>query len=126
MVHGTGAGMTTRARRFLLSIQTLLLLGLALGATPALAQTEIRYVHTDAFGSVVALTDEQGNVVERFEYEPYGAVLNQPAHDGPGYTGHVADAATGLVYMQERYYDPVLGRMTSVDPVTVYGGDRRH
>lgn len=118
--------MTTSARRFLFSLQTLLMLVLALGTTPAMAQTEIRYVHTDAMGSVVALSDEQGNIVERFEYEPYGVVLNQPAHDGIGYTGHVADAATGLVYMQERYYDPVLGRMTSVDPVVVYGGNLQH
>ena len=38
--------------------------------------------------------------------------------DGPGYTGHVTDAATGLVYMQQRYYDPMIGqRLLSVDPV---------
>jgi RHS repeat-associated protein len=47
--------------------------------------------------------------------------------DGPGYTGHVSDAATGLVYMQQRYYDPVIARFLSVDPVTAYDtGDMRH
>jgi RHS repeat-associated protein len=40
--------------------------------------------------------------------------------DGPGYTGHVTDAATGLVYMQQRYYDPVVGRFLSRDEVTAY------
>jgi RHS repeat-associated protein len=35
-----------------------------------------------------------------------------------GFTGHVNDADTGLVYMQQRYYDPVAGRFLSVDPVT--------
>jgi RHS repeat-associated protein len=30
----------------------------------------------------------------------------------------VEDAATGLVYMQQRYYDPMLGIFYSVDPVT--------
>jgi RHS repeat-associated protein len=30
----------------------------------------------------------------------------------------VEDAATGLVYMQQRYYDPTIGRFLSVDPVT--------
>ena len=40
--------------------------------------------------------------------------------DGPGYTGHVQDAATGLTYMQQRYYDPQLGGFLSVDPVTAY------
>jgi RHS repeat-associated protein len=32
----------------------------------------------------------------------------------------VQDAATGLTYMQQRYYDPLLGRFLSVDPVTAY------
>ncbi len=36
---------------------------------------------------------------------------------GPGYTGHVNDPDTGFVYMQARYYDPVVGRFLSVDPV---------
>jgi RHS repeat-associated protein len=38
--------------------------------------------------------------------------------NGPGYTGHVQDAATGLVYMQQRYYDAQIGRFLSMDPVT--------
>ena len=33
-----------------------------------------------------------------------------------GYTGHVGDN-TGLVYMQARYYDPVIGRFYSNDPI---------
>jgi len=36
---------------------------------------------------------------------------------GLGFTGHVNDAGTGLVYMQQRYYDPIAGRFLSVDPV---------
>ena len=35
-----------------------------------------------------------------------------------GYTGHVGDN-TGLVYMQARYYDPVIGRFYSNDPADV-------
>lgn len=85
----------------------------------AQAQT-VRYYHTDALGSVVAVTDPNRNVLERREYEPYGAQLSPTVQDGPGYTGHVQDAATGLVYMQQRYYDPMLGVFLSVDPVTAY------
>ena len=77
----------------------------------------IKYQHTDALGTPVAVTDASRNVIERSEYEPYGKVLNRPIHGGPGYTGHVEDAATGLTYMQQRYYDPVVGRFLSVDPV---------
>lgn len=88
-------------------------------AAPLSAQT-VRYIHTDALGSVVAVTDANRNVIERREYEPYGAQLKPAIIDGPGYTGHVQDAATGLTYMQQRYYDPVIGRFLSVDPVTPY------
>jgi RHS repeat-associated protein len=83
----------------------------------ARAQT-IEYIHTDALGSPVAVTNSSGAVIERTVYEPYGAVINRPLTNGPGYTGHVADAVTGLNYMQQRYYDPALGRFLSSDPVT--------
>lgn len=82
----------------------------------AVAQ-EVRYIHTDALGSVAVVTDVSRNVIERREYEPYGLQLTPPVSGGPGYTGHVQDAATGLTYMQQRYYDPLLGRFLSIDPV---------
>ena len=34
-----------------------------------------------------------------------------------GFTGHIRDTDTGLTYMQARYYDPVIGRFLSNDPV---------
>ncbi|MGN7831220.1 RHS repeat domain-containing protein [Pseudoxanthomonas sp. 22568] len=107
--------------RWKASLGTLLCLMLWSLWAGAQAQT-VRYVHTDALGSVVLMTDASRNVVERNEYEPYGRVLTQPVNDGPGYTGHVQDAATGLTYMQQRYYDPLIGRFLSVDPVTPYSG----
>lgn len=33
-----------------------------------------------------------------------------------GYTGHIEDK-TGLIYMQARYYDPIIGRFLSPDPI---------
>jgi hypothetical protein len=66
----------------------------------------VKYQHTDALGSPVVVTLQNRSIVEETEYEPYGKVVNRPAHDGPGYTCHVEDAATGLTYMQQRYYDP--------------------
>ncbi|WP_206409540.1 RHS repeat domain-containing protein [Lysobacter enzymogenes] len=91
--------------------------GLTVAALTAQAQTVVEYIHTDALGSPVAVTDAKQNVVERSEYEPYGRLINRPLEDGPGYTGHVSDAQTGLSYMQQRYYDQELGRFVSVDPV---------
>ena len=81
----------------------------------------VKYQHTDALGSPVAVTDASGHVLERTNYEPYGVAIGKPAYQGVGYTGHVMDAATGLTYMQQRYYDPMIGRFLSVDPVTADG-----
>ncbi|MFD1297472.1 RHS repeat-associated core domain-containing protein [Lysobacter gummosus] len=94
---------------------------LAVATFAAQAQTVVEYIHTDALGSPVAVTDANQNVVEHSEYEPYGQLLNRQIADGPGYTGHANDATTGLTYMQQRYYDPTLGRFLSVDPITATG-----
>lgn len=45
------------------------------------------------------------------------------ANEGPGYTGHVADTDSGLVYMQVRHYDPVVGRFVGTDPSRPGPGD---
>ena len=80
--------------------------------------TTIRYLHTDALGSPIAKTSASGAIIETSEYEPYGRLLNRANDNRAGYTGHVMDAASGLTYMQQRYYDPGIGAFLSVDPVT--------
>ena len=86
---------------------------------PIAGQTEtLTYLHTDALGSPIAKTNAIGTRIETSEYEPYGKLLNRANDDRAGYTGHVMDAASGLTYMQQRYYDPQIGRFLSVDPVT--------
>lgn len=77
----------------------------------------VRYQHTDALGSPVVVTNEAGAVVDRNDFEPYGSVIGEPSFGGSGFAGHLADRDTGLTYMQQRYYDPGLGRFLSVDPV---------
>ena len=100
----------------------LLVLVLAAGMLPATQAAEtVEYIHTDALGSPVAVTDANGVVIERTVYEPYGAVVGGQVKDGPGYTGHVSDSATGLSYMQQRYMDPEMGVFLSVDPITAHG-----
>ncbi len=81
------------------------------------------YAHTDALGSPVARTNSAGLLLSRTRYEPYGATAagTNPGSNGftgIGFTGHVNEAQTGLVYMQQRYYDPVAERFLSVDPIT--------
>lgn len=81
---------------------------------------QLKYQHTDALGSPIAVTDAAGAVIDRTHWEPYGGAIAKPNYDGVGYTGHVMDGRTGLTYMQQRYYDQNVGRFLSVDPVTAY------
>jgi RHS repeat-associated protein len=86
----------------------------------------VEYQHTDALGTPVVVTNASRAIVQKSEYEPYGSVINRPKVDGIGFTGHVEDGATGLTYMQQRYFDTWIGRFLSVDPVTadpVLGGN---
>jgi RHS repeat-associated protein len=80
------------------------------------------YLHTDALGSPVAETNALAQLQRTRDLTPYGVnsatFVGEPLVQGPEFTGHVTDAATGLVYMQQRYYDPVIGRFLSVDPVS--------
>lgn len=103
----TASGVSSRFGRFKDTVRKLgavgawlcfvLLLGLA--AVPTASTQTVTYIHTDALGSVVAKSDANGNVIERITYEPYGAIVGGQVTEGPGYTGHVSDAATGLSYM---------------------------
>jgi RHS repeat-associated protein len=61
--------------------------------------------------------DDQRTVIKRNSYTPFGETFAPTVIDGAGYTGHVMDQATGLTYMQQRYYDPQIGRLISIDPV---------
>lgn len=113
---GEQHAMSRRALRW-----TLVALGLL--AAPAFAADTVYYYSSDTLHSAVVVTDQNRNVVERTtHYAPYGQVLNRDLRDGPGYTGHEEDPETGLVYMQQRYYDPEAGRFLSTDPVQVDGG----
>jgi RHS repeat-associated protein len=96
-----------------------MLLGSLLLAVQMPAYAGVEYIHTDSLGTPVAITDSDGNAIQTSEYEPYGKLLNRPLTDAPGYTGHETDATTAMVYMQQRYYDPQIGRFLSIDPVSV-------
>jgi len=69
---------------------------------------------------VTYLYPVDGTQAWREDYSPFGVTMrNDAANDNQaGFTGHMKDSETGLNYMQARYYDPVIGRFLSVDPVT--------
>jgi len=85
-----------------------------------------RYFHKDHLGSVAVITDGGGAVVERISYDAWGKRRFANGADDPsgsiasqttrGYTGHEHLDAVGLIHMNGRVYDPLIGRMTSADP----------
>lgn len=93
---------------------------LLIASSSASAQAVVEYLHTDALGTPVAVTDSNRVVIERSEYEPYGRRLSPAPDDRVGFTGHVEDYNTNLTYMQQRYYDADVGQFLSIDPVGPY------
>ncbi|HEY0199190.1 MAG TPA: RHS repeat-associated core domain-containing protein [Rhodanobacter sp.] len=102
----------------------LLLTALWLAAAMAHAGT-VTYVYTDPQGTPLAEADATGTITARFDYAPYGTAVASlgAAPNGPGYTGHVNDPDTGLVYMQARYYDAAVGRFLATDSAGVTSGN---
>jgi len=103
-----------------------ILLGMVLQAS---ANARIVYYHNDGLGSPIAASDGQGNLLWSAAYHPYGDRDQSPdayqasLGNGRWYTGHPHDDALGLTYMQARYYDPVVGRFISVDPLAFSQAD---
>lgn len=89
----------------------------------------MRYYHLDALGSVRALSDAGGTVIERHDYLPYGEECTTgTCSTNPGlgtggprkFTGKERDVETGLDYFGARYHGSRLARFTSIDPVTTW------
>jgi RHS repeat-associated protein len=77
------------------------------------------YYLFDGQGSVVGLTDSNGNEVNAYDYDPYGVILNETQGQANPfqYEGGYFESSTGLVKFGTRYYNPSLGRWTQQDPV---------
>lgn len=87
------------------------------------------YYHHNSIGSVMAVTNASGTVVESYSYKPYGAVTIKD-HNGSEisatrieqpwmFTGRRLDFEedSGLYYFRARYYDPYAGRFLQRDPI---------
>ncbi len=105
---GTGTYFTRAPNGELLSIRR----------GTANASSDISYYLYDGLGSVTALTDNTGAVINRYRYDPYGNQLQATENLAQpfGYTGGYRDSKTGLVKLGIRYYNPSEGRFTQADP----------
>ena len=97
-------------------------------ATPASLRT--KYFHLDHLGSIAVVTNETGQVIERYNYDAWGKRRNLNGTDlvlipnpnsaanatDRGYTGHEQLDHLGFIHMNGRIYDPTLGRFLSADP----------
>lgn len=91
-------------------------------------QSSVYYIHRDYLGSVLQIVDTKGKIVEENSFDAWGCRRNPVtqvvyATDtapklmlGRGFTGHEHLAMFGLINMNARLYDPVLGRFLSPDP----------
>lgn len=91
--------------------------------------TMSRTYHYDGLGSTVALSDENGNVTDTYQYDAWG---NVTSHTGPGalttdnpyqyvgqlgYYTHYQEADYKLLSLGVRFYDPANGRFSQQDPI---------
>ena len=89
------------------------------------------YLHRDYQGSIMAISNQGGNVIERRHFDPWGNLVkftnaSGVTTDNPdmkggeffidrGYTGHEHLFRVGLIHMNGRLYDPVLKGFLSPD-----------
>jgi RHS repeat-associated protein len=89
--------------------------------------TTLRYFHHDHLGSIAAISNETGQVVERLAYDPWGKRrFPNGLPDGQdaivglnterGYTLHEHLDEVGVIHMNGRIFDPLIGRFMSADP----------
>ena len=102
-----------------------------IGSNPTLPTTN--YLLHDHIGSVVAVANSSGALVERGDYSAFGGM--RTAIDGVtvglaalstttrGFTGHEQLGSLDLIHMNGRIYDPLLGRFLQADPMVQSPGN---
>ena len=85
---------------------------------------KLLFLHRDQLGSIVAITDLNGKLVEARHFDAWGKVLSITDGNGNklenllldrGFTGHEHLQTVGLIHMNGRLYDPALHRFLQPD-----------
>ncbi|MGY5360303.1 RHS repeat-associated core domain-containing protein, partial [Cronobacter dublinensis] len=89
---------------------------------------DIYWYHTELNGLPERVTDAEGQTVWRGQFSVWGKTereLSVPQWQVPQnlrFQGQYLDRESGLHYNLFRYYDPVAGRYTQMDPIGLAGG----
>lgn len=90
---------------------------------------ETFFYHRNHQGSIVALSDEEGEIVESFIYNAYGKIIShyiiKNTNNPYAYTAREYDL-DDLYYYRFRYYDSNIKRFLSLDPFSHDDGDFNH
>jgi len=102
------------------------------------ASIQTLYYTNDANFNVTALVETDGDVAERYTYDPYGkrTIYDDDWSDEVAwanseknevlFTGHRLDTETGLYYCLARHYHPTMGRWLWRDPLKHGPGMHRY
>lgn len=71
----------------------------------------------DSLGSVIALKNAKGEVVNRYSYDVWGDLISseEQVPNAIRYRGEYQDDETGFYYLKGRYYDPATRQFTTSD-----------
>lgn len=86
------------------------------------SSTPVKYVYNNGHGDLAASADGAGTRTAAYTYDAFGAPLqtiaaNTALERWAGRWDKKIDAASGLIEMGARPYDPPLGRFLAIDPV---------
>ncbi|MFM2591265.1 RHS repeat-associated core domain-containing protein [Vibrio sp. TBV020] len=83
------------------------------------------YYHRNSQGSIIALSDARGEIVETLDYDVFGTLIAHDKHidtfNPYAFTGRELDAPD-LYFYRARYYDPSLARFLTPDPMESFSG----
>ena len=88
-----------------------------------------KFLHKDYLGSILAITDEDGNIKEQRHFDAWGNLthfkvngVNKNVNEfnnlsliDRGYTSHEHFTEVGIIHMNGRLYDPLLRRFLNAD-----------
>lgn len=76
-----------------------------------------QYYLMDGLGNARYITDNSGNTVQAYNYDPYGSETVSSNTSDYTFQAQEKDSENGLTNLRARYYDPTTGGFISRDPV---------